>query len=66
MPHLRLPHLPTLAVVCGATLLGWSLGGVASVDGQLAAGSAQPAGHHARLVDDCGPERDAHLDRHEL
>jgi hypothetical protein len=30
-----LSRLPALAVVCGAALFGWSLGGVSSVDRQL-------------------------------
>jgi hypothetical protein len=39
---MRLPSLAVIAVLCGAVLMGWALGGVASVDQRLQAVSPQP------------------------
>jgi hypothetical protein len=47
MPDLSLSRLSVAAVLCGAGLFGWSIGGVASVD-QVALPQAQT--HHERPV----------------
>jgi hypothetical protein len=55
-------RLPTVAVVCGAALLGWSLGGVASTGRDLQALAPRTA-THAHLVADRDHPCHGHRDR---
>jgi hypothetical protein len=46
-----LSRLPALAVLCGAALLGWSLGGVSSLDRLEAAAPQRPLPREHFVVD---------------
>ena len=48
----RLPRLTTAAVLSGTVLLGWSLGGTASVGTQAGAVPLQAAAGQVHLVSD--------------
>ena len=56
MPTFSLSRLPAVAALCGAALLGWSLGGVATVDRDLQAVIPQTE-RHGRLVLERDPGR---------
>jgi hypothetical protein len=58
-------RLPTVAVVCGAALLGWSLGGVASTGRTLQAVAPQVA-PHTHLVSERDHPCHDHHDRPDL
>jgi hypothetical protein len=58
MPALH-SRLPALAVVCGAALLGWSLGGVSTLDRLEAATPQRPLPREHFVVD-----RDRHWHDH--
>lgn len=57
---MTLPRLPLALALCGAALLGWSVGGVASVDRGLQAELAPARAPDARTAIDRGHHRRRH------
>jgi hypothetical protein len=66
MPDLSSSRLPTAAVLCGAALFGWSIGGVATFDRDLQSALPQEQARPGHPVADRGPEPHGHRGPDEL